>query len=69
MASAARNEPRALLVGLAGNLVGALSAIGMYLHSRSDALLLEGLYTGVMAASVLVALQISNSALAPRSRA
>jgi len=69
MASAARHEPRALLVGLAGNLVGALSAIGMYLHSRSDALLLDGLYTGVLAAAALVALQVSRAVHAPRNRA
>jgi len=57
------------VLGVIANLIGAFSGVGMYLHSRSDALLLDGLYTGVIAASVLVALQISNSALAPRSRA
>ncbi|MBM5827253.1 MAG: cation transporter, partial [Cyanobacteria bacterium M_surface_7_m2_040] len=69
MASAARHERRALVVGLAGNLVGALSGIGMYLHSRSDALLLDGLYTGVLAAAGLVALQVSRAVHAPRNRA
>jgi len=64
-----RQERRGLVVGIAGNLVGAVSGIGMYLHSRSDALLLDGLYTGVLAASALVALQVSRSALAPRNRA
>ena len=66
---AARHERRGLILGIAGNLIGAVSGIGMYLHSRSDALLLDGLYTGVLAASGLVALKVSQSAVAPRSRA
>ncbi|MFZ9462250.1 MAG: cation transporter [Vulcanococcus sp.] len=64
-----RQESRGLRVGIAGNLVGAMSGIAMYLHSNSDALLLDGLYTAVLAGSGLVALQVSRAALAPRSRA
>ena len=65
----ARHERQALLLGIAGNLVGSVCSFGMFLHSNSDALLLDGLYTAVMAASGLVALQVSRAAHAPRSRA
>ena len=66
---AVRHERRGLILGIAGNLVGAISGIGMYVHSHSDALLLDGLYTAVLAVSGLVALKVSQSAMAPRSRA
>ncbi|MEB3276363.1 MAG: cation transporter [Cyanobacteriota bacterium] len=67
--SAVRHERRGLILGIGGNLVGAVSGIGMYVHSRSDALLLDGLYTAVLAVSGLVALKVSQSAMAPRNRA
>jgi len=67
--ASARQERRALQVGIAGNLLGAACGLGMFLHSGSEALLLDGLYTAVMAASGLVALQVSRAAHAPRSRA
>ena len=67
--ASARHERLGLILGIGGNLLGAASGIVMYLHSRSDALLLDGLYTGVLAASGLVALKVSQAALAPRSRA
>jgi len=66
---AVRLERRGLILGITGNLIGAVSGIGMYVHSRSDALLLDGLYTAVLAVSGLVALKVSQSAMAPRSRA
>ena len=69
MDASQRLERRGLRLGIAGNLVGAVSGIAMYLHSNSDALLLDGLYTAILAGSGLVALQVSRSSLAPRSRA
>lgn len=69
LSATARHERRGLLLGIGGNLIGAVSGIVMFLHSGSDALLLDGLYTAVLAASALVALKVSQSALAPRSRA
>ena len=69
MDASQRLERRGLRLGIAGNLVGAVSGIAMYLHSNSDALLLDGLYTAILAGSGLVALQVSRASLAPRSRA
>lgn len=69
MDASQRLERRGLRLGIAGNLIGAVSGIAMYLHSNSDALLLDGLYTAILAGSGLVALQVSRSSLAPRSRA
>jgi predicted Co/Zn/Cd cation transporter (cation efflux family) len=57
-----RQESRGLRIGIAGNLIGAVSGIGLDLHSHSDALLLDGLYTAVLAGSGLVAVQVSRAA-------
>ena len=40
-----------------------------YLRSGSDALLLDGLYTAVMAGASVIAGQVNRAALQPRSRA
>ena len=52
-----------------GNAIGALAALVFYLRSGSDALLLDGLYTAVMAGASVIAGQVSRTALQPRSRA
>lgn len=62
-------EARALTLGTIGNAIGALSALIFYLRSGSDALLLDGLYTAVMAGASVIAGQVSRAALQPRSRA
>ena len=64
-----RVEAQALTLGTAGNVVGAVAALLFYLHSGSDALLLDGLYTAVMAGASLIAGQVGRAALQPRSRA
>ena len=64
-----RAEAKALALGTAGNLVGALAALIFYLRSGSDALLLDGLYTAVMAGASVIAGQVGRAALQPRSRA
>ena len=63
------SETRALRLGTIGNAIGALSALVFYLRSGSDALLLDGLYTAVMAGASVIAAQVSRAALQPRSRA
>ena len=63
------SETRALSLGTLGNAIGALSALVFYLRSGSDALLLDGLYTAVMAGASVIATQVSRAALQPRSRA
>lgn len=62
-------EARALNLGTLGNAIGAISALFFYLRSGSDALLLDGLYTAVMAGASVIAARVSRSALQPRSRA
>ncbi len=64
-----RAEAKALNLGSAGNAVGAIAALFFYLRSGSDALLLDGLYTAVMAGASVIAGQVSRAALQPRSRA
>ena len=63
------SEIRALQLGTLGNSVGAVAALVFYLRSGSDALLLDGLYTAVMAGASVIAGQVNRSALQPRSRA
>jgi len=67
--SSLKNEARALKLGTLGNAIGAVSALVFYLRSGSDALLLDGLYTAVMAGAAVIAGQVSRAALQPRSRA
>jgi divalent metal cation (Fe/Co/Zn/Cd) transporter len=64
-----RAEDRALQLGTAGNVVGGITALVFYLHSGSDALLLDGLYTAVMAGAAVIAGRVNRAALQPRSRA
>jgi predicted Co/Zn/Cd cation transporter (cation efflux family) len=63
------SEIRALQLGTLGNSIGAVAAFVFYLRSGSDALLLDGLYTAVMAGASVIAGQVNRSALQPRSRA
>ncbi|MBD1194255.1 MAG: cation transporter [Vulcanococcus sp. Clear-D1] len=62
-------EARALQLGTLCNVIGALAALVFYLRSGSDALLLDGLYTAVMAGASVIAGRVSLAALQPRSRA
>ena len=62
-------ETRALGIGTIGNAIGAMSALIFYLRSGSDALLLDGLYTAVMAGASVIAGRVSRTARQPRSRA
>jgi len=62
-------ETRALRLGTAGNVLGAMAAWVFYLRSGSEALLLDGLYTAVMAGASVIAARVSRAALQPRSRA
>jgi len=62
-------EARALQLGSIGNTVGAAAALVFYLRSGSDALLLDGLYTAVMAGASVIAGAVNRAALQPRSRA
>jgi predicted Co/Zn/Cd cation transporter (cation efflux family) len=63
------SEARALQLGTLGNAIGAASALVFYLRSGSGALLLDGLYTAVMAGASVIAAQVSRAAQQPRSRA
>ena len=63
------SESRALWLGTIGNTIGAVAALVFYLRSGSDALLLDGLYTAVMAGAAVIAGEVSRAALQPRSRA
>ena len=63
------SENRALQLGTLGNSLGAVAALVFYLRSGSDALLLDGLYTAVMAGASVIAGQVNRSALQRRSRA
>ena len=62
-------EARALGLGTLGNAIGALSALVFFLHSGSDALMLDGLFTAVMAGASVIASRVSHAAQQPRSRA
>ena len=64
-----RAEAKALTLGTTGNVLGAVAALVFYLRSGSDALLLDGLYTAVMAGASVIASQVGRAALQPRSRA
>lgn len=67
--NSARAEATALNFGTAANAFGALAALLFYLRSGSDALLLDGLYTAVMAGASVIAGRVSQTAQQPRSRA
>ena len=61
-------EARALRIGTFGNAIGAFSALLFYLSSGSDALMLDGLYTAVMAGASLLAGRVNSATQQPRSR-
>lgn len=62
-------ETRSLQLGTFGNVIGAAMALVFFWRSGSDALMLDGLYTAVMAGASVIAGRISRTALQPRSRA
>ena len=62
-------EARALAWGSLGQSVGAAAALLLFLRSGSDALMLDGLYSAVMAGATLIAGRVSRAAQQPRSRA
>ena len=70
MSPAARRIERASLrVGVIGNVLGAVAGIAVFQMSRSEALLLDGLYSAVMCGTGLVAMRISANAVRPPTRA
>lgn len=70
MSPAARRIERASLrVGVIGNVLGAVAGIAVFQMSRSEALLLDGLYSAVMCGTGLVAMQVSANAVRPPTRA
>lgn len=70
MSPAARRIERASLsVGVIGNVLGAVAGIAVFQMSRSEALLLDGLYSAVMCGTGLVAMRVSANAVRPPTRA
>ncbi|MCP9927648.1 cation transporter [Cyanobium sp. CH-040] len=70
MTQASRRIERASLsVGVIGNVLGAVAGIAVFQMSRSEALLLDGLYSAVMCGTGLVAMQVSANAVRPPTRA
>ncbi len=61
-------ERRSLQTGKWGNLVMAIAGVGAAFLSRSDALLVDGLYSGVNFISAIVAARISMSIAKPADR-
>lgn len=68
-ATARRIERASLRVGVIGNVLGAVAGIAVFQMSRSEALLLDGLYSAVMCGTGLVAMRISANAVRPPTRA
>lgn len=64
-----RIERASLSVGVIGNVLGAVAGIAVFQMSRSEALLLDGLYSAVMCGTGLVAMQVSANAVRPPTRA
>jgi len=62
-------ERRSLQIGVAASLVMAAMGISVYALSGSEALLLDGLYSGVMAASSFIAARIGANVVRPPDRA
>jgi predicted Co/Zn/Cd cation transporter (cation efflux family) len=62
-------ERRSLQIGVAASLVMAAMGISVYGLSGSEALLLDGLYSGVMAASSWIAARIGANVVRPPDRA
>ncbi|MGL6132739.1 MAG: cation transporter [Prochlorococcaceae cyanobacterium] len=67
--SARQIERASLSVGVIGNVLGAVAGIAVFQMSRSEALLLDGLYSAVMCGTGLVAMQVSANAVRPPTRA
>lgn len=63
-----RIEQRSLRLGMVASLLIALAGLVAYALSGSDALLLDGLYSGVMAASSLIAARIGANVVRPPDR-
>jgi predicted Co/Zn/Cd cation transporter (cation efflux family) len=63
-----RIEQRSLRLGVAASLLIAVAGLLAYALSGSDALLLDGLYSGVMAASSLIAARIGANVVRPPDR-
>jgi predicted Co/Zn/Cd cation transporter (cation efflux family) len=63
-----RIEQRSLRLGVAASLLIAVAGLVAYALSGSDALLLDGLYSGVMAASSLIAARIGANVVRPPDR-
>jgi predicted Co/Zn/Cd cation transporter (cation efflux family) len=59
-------ERRSLQIGVAASLLMAAMGISVYALSGSEALLLDGLYSGVMAASSFIAARIGSNVVRPR---
>jgi predicted Co/Zn/Cd cation transporter (cation efflux family) len=62
-------ERRSLQIGVAASLLMAAMGISVYALSGSEALLLDGLYSGVMAASSFIAARIGANVVRPPDRA
>ena len=67
--AARRIERRSLQIGVAASLVMAVMGVSVYALSGSEALLLDGLYSGVMAASSWIAARIGANVVRPPDRA
>jgi divalent metal cation (Fe/Co/Zn/Cd) transporter len=62
-------ERRSLQIGVVASLLMAAMGISVYALSGSEALLLDGLYSGVMAASSFIAARIGANVVRPPDRA
>ena len=62
-------ERRSLQIGVGASLLMAAMGISVYALSGSEALLLDGLYSGVMAASSFIAARIGANVVRPPDRA
>jgi len=62
-------ERRSLQIGVAASLLMAAMGISVYALSGSEALLLDGLYSGMMAASSFIAARIGANVVRPPDRA
>jgi predicted Co/Zn/Cd cation transporter (cation efflux family) len=67
--SARQIERRSLQIGVAASLLMAAMGISVYALSGSEALLLDGLYSGLMAASSFIAARIGANVVRPPDRA
>ena len=68
-AEARRIEQRSLRFGVGANAVMALAGFSAHVLTGSSALLLDGLYSGVLVGSSLIASRISMNVVRPPDRA